>query len=302
LTKSITKQVDVLCIGIGCYDLIFGIDHHFGPDEKGFASSFISCGGGVASNAAVTVARLGYRAAYAGYLGKDHFGEEHFKELIEEGVHTDWVLRGESPTSLAVLLIKPDGSRTVVNTRHNHQVLQEGDIDFQTCQPKVILFDGHEPEISAALAEHAREQNIPTILDAGSLHAGTNKLVSKVDYLVASEKFSRDFTSETDEERIIEKLSRAHPSVVITMGERGLIWKKDGETGRLAAFDVRCVDSTGAGDVFHGAFAAGLAAGMEWEKLLRYASAAGALCSTQFGGRPGIPTREAVEYFLEKRE
>ncbi len=300
MTLQEKKQVDVLCVGIGCTDLVFGVDHHFGQDEKGFASSFISCGGGVASNAAVAVARLGYRAAYAGYLGDDHYGEEHLQELTGEGILTDWVSRGEWPTSLAVLLVKPDGSRTVINYRFNRQYLKEGSIAFQTCEPKAILFDGHEPNISSPLTEYAREHGIPTLLDAGSFHTGTQTLMNKVDYLIVSEKFARDCTSETDEEKAIEKLNRDHAAVVITLGERGLIWKKNGATGRFSAFRIHCVDSTGAGDAFHGAFAAGLVGGMEWGSLLRYASAAGALCCTQLGGRPGIPTREAVEQFLNQ--
>ncbi|MBN2031399.1 carbohydrate kinase [bacterium] len=294
------KRVDVLCVGIGCWDLVFGVDHHFGPDEKGFASSCVRCGGGVASNAAVAVARLGYRAAYAGYLGCDQYGEEHLQELIHEGVYTDWVSRGEWPTSLAVLLVKPDGSRTVVNYRSNYRYLQEGSIDFRTCEPKVILFDGHEPDVSSPLAHYAREHGIPTILDAGSLHAGTETLMNKVDYLIVSEKFAHHFISETDEKKAIEKLYQDHAAVVITLGERGLIWKRNGTKGHLPAFQVHCVDSTGAGDAFHGAFAAGLVGGMGWENLLRYASAVGALCCTRLGGRPGIPTHEAVEQFLSQ--
>ncbi len=298
MTRSEKKPIDVLCVGIGCTDLVFRVDHHFGRDEKGFASSFIRCGGGVASNAAVAVTRLGYRAAYAGYLGCDHYGEEHLQELVGEGVFTDWVLRGEWPTSLAVLLVKPDGSRTVVNYRFNRQYIKEGSIAFQACEPKVILFDGHEPEISLPLAKYAKEDKIPTILDAGSVHRGTRMLMEKVDYLIVSEKFAHDFTSETNEEKAIERLHQNHVAVVITLGEKGLLWKKNGTTGRLPAFDVGCVDTTGAGDAFHGAFAAGLVGGMEWRNLLRYASAAGALCCTRLGGRPGIPTREAIEQFF----
>jgi len=164
----------------------------------------------------------------------------------------------------------------------------------------VILFDGHEPDISFPVAEYARKHGIKTILDAGSLHAGTKKMVNMVDYLITSERFARDFTSEEDEEKAVEKLSKEHASVVITLGERGLIWKKNQTTGRLPALKIHCVDSTGAGDAFHGAFAAGLACGMEWEKLLRYANAAGALCCTRFGGRPGIPTHQEVDRFLNE--
>ena len=90
-------------------------------------------------------------------------------------------------------------------------------------------------------------------------------------------------------------LAQLAPAVIVTLGERGLIWQRGDETGRLPAFAVPVVDTTGAGDTFHGALAAGLARGMEWGHLLRYAGAAGALCCTKAGARLGIPRAEEVE-------
>jgi sulfofructose kinase len=80
--------------------------------------------------------------------------------------------------------------------------------------------------------------------------------------------------------------------VVITLGEQGLIWRRGNEQGRLSAYPVLAIDTTGAGDAFHGAFAAALAVGMDWQPLLRYASAAGALCCMQMGARLGLPDKQ----------
>ena len=298
---KVNQKIDVLCVGHACFDLIFTVDRHLGPDEKGIASSFKSCGGGPAANAAVTASRLGYKAAFAGYLGNDIYGKKHIKELEKESVITDLVVRGSSPTPISAILVKPDGKRTLINYRGSTKRLKIDDIDFSNCNPKAILFDGLEPEISFPLAEFAKQRGIPTILDAGSVHYGTKKLIHMVDYLVASEKFAREFTSETDEEKAAKKLNEFAPSIVITLGGQGLIWKDPGKIERYPAFNVNVVDTTGAGDAFHGAFAAGIADGKKWDELLLYSSAVAALCCTKLGARLGIPTSEDVNKFLEKQ-
>ncbi|MGZ8219049.1 carbohydrate kinase family protein [Methylomagnum sp.] len=289
-------SLDLLCVGHASYDLVFAVPHHPHADEKIFAGALIACGGGPAANAAVTVARLGYRAAFAGYLGDDPYGDLHLAELVRDGVATRLVVRGASPTPVSAVLVKPDGGRALVNYKGDTRHLAEGAIDFSSVAPKVILFDGHEPLISPPLAA----QGIPTVLDAGSLHRGTEALMFAVDYLVASEKFARQWLGADDPERALAGLSERSPAVVITLGERGLIWRRGTASGRLPAFAVEAVDTTGAGDAFHGAFAAAVAAGRDWLDTLRYASAVGALCCTGLGARPAIPDRARVERFMRE--
>jgi sulfofructose kinase len=295
------NQVDVLCVGHASFDLTLAVPQHPGPDEKCVASSLIGSGGGPAANAAVAVARLGYRAAFAGYLGRDVWGEQHVLELIQAGVLTDLIARGSAPTPLSVVLVKPDGKRSLVNYRGRTAPLPADRIDFSNTVPKVILFDGHEPFLSVPLAGMARDKGIKTVLDAGSVHPGTRALASRVDYLICSEHFAREFTGVGDADQALARLFESQSAVVVTLGENGLIWRTAQGTGRRPAFKVEVVDSTGAGDAFHGAFAACLAAGRAWEETLRYASAVAALCCTQSGARPGIPTRQQVDEFLEAR-
>jgi len=293
--------VDVLCVGNASYDMVFRVDHHPGEDEKMVADNFTCCGGGPAGNAAVAVARLGFKAAFAGYLGSDVFGDLYLQELVMEGVDTSLVVRGSDPTPVSSVLVKPDGMRSLVNYRGSTPHLPEDRLDFSRIEPNVILFDGHEPNISPPLVRSAKEKGIPTILDAGSVHAGTQALAPIVDYLVCSEKFAREYTGETDETNALAVLRTKVPTVVITLGSHGLIWATNDETGRLPAYAVDVVDSTGAGDVFHGAFAACVAQGKGWRETLEYAGAAAALCCTKAGARPGIPTRAEVERFLFSR-
>ncbi len=292
------NSIDVLCVGAGTYDLVYSVKRHPQPDEKIRASSFTGCGGGPAANAAVTVSRLGLQSAFAGYLGNDIFGNAHIEELRRAGVLTGLVARGAHSSALSVVMVKPDGSRALVNYREPESFLDAGSVDFSSIDAKVILFDGHEPYISPPLARSARQNGIITVLDAGSIHSGTEELAGLVDYLVCSEKFGFGFTGESTEDRALEKLVSYAPNVIITVGERGLVWKNAQGSGREDAYKIKAVDTTGAGDVFHGALAACLAEKREWRESLAYASAAGALCCMKIGARLGIPTKEEVEEFL----
>lgn len=287
-------MVDVLCVGHASYDLIFTVPHHPAADEKTFADAFLACGGGPAANAAVTVARLGYRAAFAGYLGTDLYGATHLEELQREGVATDLVVRGDSPTPISVILVKPDGQRTLVNYKGQTRHLASDELDFSAVAASAILFDGHEPLISPSWADLARANRVPTVLDAGSLHGGTQALMGRVDYLVCSEKFAGQWLGKNHPREALDRLSGIAPVVVITLGERGAIWRRAAEKGHAPAPPIVAVDTTGAGDAFHGAFAAGIAAGLEWTAILDLASAAGGLCCTKLGARPGIPSAAQV--------
>ena len=298
---NLEHPIDVLCVGAGTYDLVYSVDRHPQPDEKIRATSFIGCGGGPAANAAVTVACLGLQAAFAGYLGRDIFGNAHINELQQAGVNTDLVARGGYSSALSVVMVKPDGSRALVNYRTPESFLSTGSVDFSRVDTRVILFDGHEPFISPPLAKAARQRGITTVLDAGSIHSGTEELASLVDYLVCSERFGLDFTGADSEDKALEKLGSYAPSVIITVGDRGLVWKNAAGSGRLQAYKVRAVDTTGAGDVFHGALAACLARKKDWIESLCYASAAGALCCTKIGARLGIPGKDEVEEFLARQ-
>ncbi len=292
--------MDVLCVGYACYDLTFAVDHPIGTVEKAVASDLFSSGGGPAANAAVTASMLGSKTALAAFLGNDIFGELHFNELVAAGVITQWVIRGSNPTPLSTIWAQPDGQRALVNYKGTAPDPQPDAFDFLKCHPSVILFDGHLPEVSLELVKWARENHITTILDAGSVHKGTTGLMDKVDYLVASEQFARDYTLTTDAEQAVKKLCRHAPTVVVTLGAQGLIWQNGQDRGRMPAFRIKAVDTTGAGDAFHGALARGLAEKMPWNALLQYASAVGALCCTKMSARKGIPTAAETEKFLNE--
>lgn len=291
-----SNAFDVLCIGHASYDMIFAIDHHPDPDEKMFADRLFSCGGGPAANAAATVAKLGCRAAFAGYLGRDVYGDSHLNELRELGIDSRWLVRGDSPTPVSAILVKPDGKRALVNFKGSTKALPSHSIDFSGLSAKIVLFDGHEPHISLDLLATANFRATPTLLDAGSLHDGTRALMDKVTYLVCSEKFALQVAGDTA--LALTQLAAIAPVAVVTLGERGLIWRRGSETGAMEAPMVQAIDTTGAGDAFHGAFAAAISAGLPWSEVLRYASAAGAFCCTLMGARTGLPNLAQLQALL----
>ena len=290
MVNSPFVKVDVLCVGHACYDLVFSVAQHPKSDEKIFADDLISCGGGPTANAAIAVSRLGLTSAFAGYLGQDLYGQMHLQEFVGHHIDTHLIVRGSSPTPLSTVLVKPNGERALINYKGATKPLLANALDFSSIQAKTILLDGHEPHISLALVELANQQGIPTVLDAGSMHEGTSQLWDKVDYLVASEKFALQFSDNV--QTALSVMAEKSPSVVITLGEKGLIWQRGQQTGSVDALPVKAIDTTGAGDAFHGAFAAAVASDMDWSDILKYSTAAGALCCTKIGARQGLPWKK----------
>lgn len=292
--------MDVLCVGATSYDIVFRVRHHPDPDEKISADALICCGGGPAANASIMVSRMGLKSAFSGYLGSDLFGQMHLDELHSAGVNTDLVVRGEYATPVSGVIVKPSGERSIVNYRAAGSILHRDSIVLSDIHPRVILFDGHEPDLSFTLLNHARTMGIQTVLDAGSLNKGTLQLFDKVDHLVCSETFAYEFSGASSPDSAMEQLTAHNRSVVITLGKNGLIWKNARGEGRIPAFPVDVKDSTGAGDVFHGAFAGSLAMDKAWDEILIYSSAAAALSCTRLGARAGIPEGAEVEDFLRR--
>ena len=288
--------LDVFCLGHASYDQVMSISHHPTADEKLFASKLITCGGGPAANAAVCVARLGLRAGFGGYLGQDSYGNAHYNELNQEGIDTRFLIRGLNPTPLSVVLVKPSGQRSLVNYKGATQAQDAGAIEFSQLNTRVILVDGHEPALSLKLLHQFPDT--PSVLDAGSLHAGTELLLTKVSDLVCSEKFAIQYGGSP--EVALNKLAMIHPKVVITLGDKGLIWRRGHEQGHLHAPNVTVVDTTGAGDAFHGAYAAALSMKLNWLETLQYASISGALACCELGARTSIADHRQHQELLNQ--
>tara|TARA_B110000967_G_scaffold84036_1_gene86592 strand:+ start:643 stop:1488 length:846 start_codon:yes stop_codon:yes gene_type:complete len=276
-------------------DINFNAAHHPTADEKLRATNMHTCGGGPAANAAVTIARLGGSARFSGYLGNDAFGDAHLREFANHGVHADGLQRGDAPTPVAAVTIKPNGERSIIDYRSPSAIAAEDTISLAKFPAKVLLIDGHQPLLSLALIEEARALGIPSILDAGSINDGTQLLYNKVDYLITSAKFAKHFSGEDDPRTALAALDGAAPLIACTWGADGVYWQDEYGQHHTPAFDIEAVDTTGAGDAFHGAFALGIAEGLKTKQNMRRACATGALTCLRAGARSALPTRKAVD-------
>ena len=288
----------VLCVGASTYDMNFVISNMPGTDEKTTAESMSVCGGGPASNAAITVSRMGLDSVFIGYIGNDAQGDFVLKEFLNEGVNTQFILRGSDPTPVSVNIAEREGSRYLINYSKQKYFLKSGDIDLSKLDPEVILFDGHEPYISMDLINMFSSGGKKTILDAGSLHPGTIDLMGKVDYLVCSEKFAFEYTAKKNIDAALDVLLKVNRNVVITLGEKGLVWGSGLTHGKLPAIKIKAIDTTGAGDSFHGGFAYCIAENIDWELTLKFSSLIAAKCCMHSGARDGIPFLDEVKYYL----
>ena len=220
MSPSTKLNVDVLCAGFACHDLVFDVAYHPGPDEKTQASALLNCGGGLAANAAVTAARLGCQTAFVGYVGADVYGDFHMAEFHAAGVNTDWVVRGTEPTPLSAIIVKPDGARTIVNHRGNSEGACAAQFDLAKLHVKSILIDGHQFELVKELIRHAKAHHVPIVIDADSRRSQTAQLVQMVDYVVASERFAYEYSGGASAKAGLEKLAAVAPTAVVTLGAR----------------------------------------------------------------------------------
>jgi sugar/nucleoside kinase (ribokinase family) len=299
--------MDVLCVGHAAWDISLFLPDYPAENSKCEIETMIECGGGPAANAAFLLSRWGAACALAAELGIDLYSERILNEFAATGTDTSLVRRRrDAGTPVSVILVnRSNGSRTIVNRKFQRRAASFT-LSLPSAwesPPKVLLFDGHE--LDASMEALRLFPHATSILDAGSLREGTRNLAERVDYLVSSERFARQVAGlsglETPERQqaAIATLYRVnrHP-VVITLGERGLIHGTPDRIEHVAAFPAKAVDTTGAGDIFHGAFAYGVLTGLPWLETLGLASAAAAISVSVCGGRPSIPSLAQVEEML----
>jgi len=301
--SSLSKQL-FIGVGICALDYTFAVDKYPRLDEKIDATGFSRQGGGPVPTALCTLAKFGIKSAFIGKCGRDHEGSLIRDELKRFGVNTrHLIFDTDSRTPRAFIVVdKQTGKRTVILDRTESSALSPDELDANFLRKaKYLLIDGREPEASITAAVIAKKAGAEVVIDAGSPRKNIADLLAHVDHLVASNRFSLDFTQEVDPGKAALQLARmGFKTVVITSGHQGCVGATpDGELYQQEAFKVDVVDTTGAGDVFHGAYIYGLAQGWELPKILKFASAAAALKCTRLGGRRGIPELDEVNALMD---
>jgi sulfofructose kinase len=292
------------CVGSAVMDHLFRLPDLPREPGKYVAGAHLDVGGGPAATAAVTVARLGRPVGLIAPVGADAAGAAIVSELRALDVDTRWVHAVPGATSsVSAVLVDGRGERVIVNHR-------DPQIDAAVAWVEAIAFDGFAallsdvrwPRGNRLALERARAAGVTTVLDGDVCPDDMTPLVALADHAAFSQPGLRRFTGESDPERGLRAAAARTPGVVyVTLGGAGCLWLDGGRLRRLPAFPVPVVDTTGAGDVFHGALLVAIADGLAGEAAVRFASAAAALKCTRPGGRDGIPTRQELTAFLAGR-
>jgi sulfofructose kinase len=300
------SRFDVVGLGYCSLDYLSIVDTYPPVDSKTEILRFAEEGGGPTATALVTLARLGAKTLFVGKVGNDARGKLIIEQLRREGVDISNVIFEENKTSQLsfVIVERQTGKRTIIYTRGSVSQLKPEELNRKMITSgRILHIDGHQMGASIAAAQWAREAGVKVILDAGSNRPGTGILVELADCVVASKSFAIAFTSEVDIEKAARKLLRSEVEIaVITAGDKGGFCASDESAFAYPAFQVEVVDTTGAGDVFHGAFDYGILRGWNLGNVVRFASAVAALKCRELGGRSGIPSLEEVEQFLDSQE
>lgn len=291
----------VLCVGQAVQDFVFAVPRLPTRGEKYRATKFEAVGGGPAATAAVAIARLGGAAQLAARVGGDSIGALIVEELQRYGVDCRYVRRFASCTSsVSSVLIDSAGERLIVNH------LDAGLPDEPDWLPEpravaadAVLADTRWPHGAASLLGRARAAGLPAVLDADRPVPRDPALIELASHVAFSAEGLEELTGTADPERALLDVARAITAwCCVTVGADGVICAAGGVARRHPAFAVTAVDTLGAGDVWHGAFALALAEGQGEAAAVRFASAAAALKVQRFGGRCGAPGRHELETFL----
>lgn len=288
----------ILCVGHSAYDITYLLPNFPQENRKYKAEQRSMMSGGPAGNAAYLLSKYKEDVSYITTLGNDLYGNKILEELKSIGVDTKNIIMKDNFVTPCSFIITntTNGSRTIINYREGNDIK---DLKFTYKKaPEIIHFDGHELEIALEIIKMF--PNAVKVLDAGTYKEGTRVLATKVDYLICSEDFARahckiEDINESNFKEVLEILGKLNQNIVIvTLGERGSIMLRDGKVHQFKAFKAKAIDTTGAGDIFHGAFVYGLSKGLSLDENVEFSSACASLSVEKIGGRSSIPELEQV--------
>ena len=290
----------IMCVGQSAYDITLPLDHYPIENKKVRLEQKVECGGGSASNCAYLLAKWGMNTYFAGIIGNDYYGKQIKKEYNEAGVNTKYLQVSDKfkTTSSYIIANTSIGTRTILTSRDKDIKMDLQDIDDEF---DFILFDGYEKDFAMEIIR--KNPNATTILDAGSLKEATLELAKVVDYVVCSHDFAEDLSKVKIDYEDFDSIVEAYQelkkqikgNIIITLESYGCFTCANGLYKIIPSIKVKAVDSTGAGDIFHGAFVYGLAKDFDIEKTMRFANITGALSVETIGSRLSIPELERVE-------
>ncbi|MDA9398577.1 sugar kinase [Bradyrhizobium sp. CCBAU 45389] len=297
----------ILCIGIPVRDLTFRVEGVPARGSKANASHLAEICGGNALNAAIAMARLGGRVAFAGPMGdaRETSSEFILAQMAQEGIDTTQIVRMPGLTTpVSAIMIEPSGERTLTIYRDpGLWTVKLPDADKLLADCQAVLIESRCGTFCIDLCTEARRRGIPVIVGVDRAMSLQDELLTAASHLLFASEQVQETAGITEDGEALKRLSALTPAfLAATRGPLGTIWLNEaGELEETAAFPVQAVDTLGAGDVFHGAFALRLAEGKGVREALRFAAAAAALKCTRHGGGPAAPQRIEVEEFLRSQ-
>jgi sulfofructose kinase len=296
----------ILCIGMPVRDLTFRVQGVPARGSKENASHFEEICGGNALNAAIGIVRLGGRASVCGPMGdaRETTSRYIFDKLAHEGIETKHIVHMPGlVTPISAIMIDPSGERTIVTFRDPELwKVQLGDIDELLTDCDAILTESRAAAFCNDLCVEATRRGIPVIVDVDRAMSLREGLLTASSHLVFSNEPLQETAGIADDGEALKKIAKLTPAFLAgTRGPQGTIWLDENQTlQQTPAFPVHTVDTLGAGDVFHGAFALAITEKQDLRSALRFASAAAALKCTRFGGAFAAPQRAEVEELLSQ--
>lgn len=297
----------ILCIGHAVYDITIPVDKFPVENSKNRVGMKVECGGGPASNAAYLLGKWYMDVYFAGVVGNDEYGKRIKNELESVNVNTKYLQfsDGDDTTSSFIIANQETGSRTVLTYRDSDITMKPIELDFE---PDVILMDGQEYEISKEILN--KYPNAISIIDAGRPKPEIIELSKMVKYLVCSKEFAETITNiKIDYENqqtlidLYQKMKEIfNNTIVVTLEAKGCLYEYENNIKIMPSIKVKAIDSTGAGDIFHGAFTYGIAKNMPFEKILKLSNVTAGLSVTRIGGRNSIFSLEEIKELYEKFE
>jgi len=305
---SPSRPFDVVTLGLNSIDIIAVVEQYPARNSKQPLQRFARLPGGQMATAAAVCARLGWRARYVGSFGDDDLAVEGRRSLEVEGVDVSaaWNVAGATSQFAVIIVDATSGERTVLWNRDSGLAIAPEQVKREVVTAgRMLLIDCHETAAAVQAARYARAAGIPTVLDIEEVREGTADLLSQTDAILAAQQFPSALTGYGEPGRAIEAIANEYnaPLVAVTLGAEGSLAWCGGREIRTPAFLVDCVDSTGAGDAFHGGFVAACLrdpAGSV-EEILAYANAVAALNCRGLGARGAMPSAAEVDALLMAR-
>jgi sulfofructose kinase len=291
-------KVDLVGVGLNASDMLIRLPHYPTLGSKvEFRSADILPGGQVAT-AVAACQQWGLRTRYVGKIGDDTAAAIHRDEFARLGVETHLVTAPGCASQQAVILVDDAGERTVLWKRDNGLTLQPEELQREwIVNARALHVDGHDTAAAAAAAGWARDAGVPVIADLDDLYLGVETLLEKIDYLITSRDIPGRLTGNQDLRQSLPAVRSRYGCrlTAATLGHEGVLAWDGSQFHYAPAFQVKTLDTTGAGDIFHAGFIYGLLQGWPLARQLDFACAAAALNCTAAGARGGIQSAESIE-------